>query len=499
VAPSFENTGISADDLSLVHNDDLEQQVAVKTMVANAQRDLAEHIAELSLRLDTLLPQKIYNESMPLAPGMICQAFLQAVQPLDIQLRAQLTLLKKFEQLLVSRLGELYEICNLQLMDAGVLPSLKNPLRQNRQPTTVAPSRASGGNAMGADVKAAGENFSALSQYPVGLVPFAAGALPLPTTDLLQHLGELQVLFPLPAAAGGQLLNVNSLLQERLVRARQSASLDQLDSEVIRMVDMLFSFMLEDRNLAEPIKTQLVRLQLPLLKVAVADKSFFNKSGHPARRLLNELADAAIGWQPGENYRYESLYGEIVRVVDDVLARFDRDEKLFSDLLKSFCAFCQRERKRAEVMERRTVDEAQGRARVEAARARVAAVYDALIAERQLPKIIDEWLNRVWSSVLFRSCLKEGTESSAWRQQVLTARELVWSAVAPMPESSGKLQRLLPDLRERLREGAESLSLTAADKARLFRELDVVYRERQALAERVESEREHRTRERLVK
>ena len=41
--------------LSLLNNDDLEQQVAIRTMVSNVRRDHAESIAALSLRLDTLL------------------------------------------------------------------------------------------------------------------------------------------------------------------------------------------------------------------------------------------------------------------------------------------------------------------------------------------------------------------------------------------------------------------------------------------------------------
>ena len=235
-----------------------------------------------------------------------------------------------------------------------------------------------------------------------------------------------------------------------------------------------------------------------MLKLAVADKAFFSKGGHPARRLLNELADTAIGWQPGEQYKEDPLYLEICQVVEGVLRDFDRDEQVFERFLESFRAYSSRERKRAAVMERRTIDEAQGSARVEAARARVAAVFDALTAERKLPRIVHEWLNRIWSSVLFRTCLKEGTDSGTWRQHVLTARDLVWSVVAPMPESSVRMKRLLPELRKRLDEGAQSLSLTPGDRQRLMGGLDILDRERQSLAERVESERERRTRERLV-
>ena len=573
-----EHRGLEAEEsqdsagLSLVQNDDLEQQVALKSIIAAAKRDFATPIAELSLRLDTLLPTKVYDENMPLSPGVLCRALQRALKPLDIHLRARLILLKKFEQLLAIKLGSLYQNCNQLLIDKGVLPSLKDPLLQRRAGARPSAPVAPQGGAIppNAGMPAglpAGSGFAAPAgaQYPggsfggfapaggmpaggmgpggaapgamspegmapggmapggmapgmvgggaqapgaagysgqagaggYGLLPPGTGVAPLATPDLLQHLGALQ-LVPLQSGPIGQVLDVNSLLEERLVEAKRGASLQELDTEVIRMVDMLFSFMLEDRNLAEPIKVQLIRLQLPLLKLAVADKSFFSKGGHPARKLFNALADAAIGWQPGENYRKDPFYCEICEIVERVLQDFDRDEEIFTGLLQDFEEFVSRERRRAQVLERRTVDEAQGNARVEAARARVAAVFDALTAERKLPKVVHEWLNRVWNSVLFGTCLKEGTDSDNWRRAVLTARDLVWSVVAPMPESRFKMQQLLPGLRRRLDEGARSLSLGAGDRQRLMGGLDRLYRERQALGERVESERERRTRERLV-
>jgi len=520
--------------LSLIQDDDLEQQVAIRTMISNVKRDHAESIAALSLRLDTLFAEKIYDENLPLGPASICAAFADGLSEVDIVQRARMTVFKKFEVHLINRLGELYQACNALLVEEGVLPALEDPLRHRaRRPGQSDRAPASGGaptpdgevpqgmaggmpGAMnmqpggsfqaggmpqGGSAMAFGGGMAAGGQTgagSMGLMPMGSGAAPIATPTLLQHLSQFQMAVPLQGGATGQLVDVNALLQDQLVKSQQRASLHELDSEVIRLVDMLFSFMLEDRNLAEPIKVQLIRLQLPLLKLAVADKAFFSKGGHPARRLLNELADAAIGWQPGKNYLDDPLYREICSIVEGVLEKFDRDERVFDEQLELFREFSARERKRAAVMERRTVDEAQGAARVEAAKARVAAVFDALTAERKLPKIVHEWLDRVWNSVLFRTCLKDGTDSGTWRQHVLTARNLVWSVVAPMPESSVKLQRVLPELRKRLDEGAQSLSLGGADRQRLVGGLDALYRERRKLAERVESERERRTRERLV-
>nr|WP_277987270.1 DUF1631 domain-containing protein [Microbulbifer salipaludis] len=526
----------SLSSLTLVNDEDLEQQVAIRTMISNVKRDHAESIAALSLRLDTLLPCKVYDENLPLGPAAICAAFAEVLEDVDIALRARMTVFKKFELHLINRLGELYDSCNGLLIEQGVLPTIEDPLRHRNRPGRPSqpagqgaqspsqpaempadgqmpggfpagnPGAGTAGHAGGGFAMPTGMGYTAgsgtggsmVANGSYGLMPAGSGAAPMPTPTLVQQLGQFQMSLPAQSVPAGQLINVTELLQEHLKASNQSASLHELDSEVIRLVDMLFSFMLEDRNLAEPIKAQLIRLQLPMLKLAVADKAFFSKGGHPARRLLNEMADAAIGWQPGENYLNDPLYREVCTIVDGVLAEYDEDEQVFVRLLESFREFSVRERKRAAVMERRTIDEAQGAARVEASKARVAAVFDALTADRKLPKIVHEWLSRVWSSVLFRTCLKEGTSSGLWRQHVLTARDLIWSVVAPMPESSVKLRRLLPNLKQRLQDGAQSLSLSASDQQRLLGGLDALYQERQKLGERVESERERRTRERLV-
>ncbi|WP_066963008.1 DUF1631 domain-containing protein [Microbulbifer sp. Q7] len=489
----------SADNLSLVHNDDLEQLVAVDTMVANAKRDFSEPLTEISLRLNTLLSVKIYDKNNPLGPDAICDAFVEACRPLDLHIRARLTLLKKFEQLVMANLGKLYEQCNDLFVEHGVLPSLKQQRRAARQqrPSPGAQGVRGGQATAGA---AAQERAGSMSTGGHGgghgLLPLGAGVAPMPPQDLLSHLGALQS--HLPENYDGeeiQLLNINSLLQQRLVEGRQSASLAKMDSDIIKLVEMLFSFILEDRNLAEPIKSQLGRLQLPLLKVAIADKSFFSKGGHPARKLLNELADAATGWQAKEGYAADPLFKQISEVVAKVLAEFDQDIHIFSTLLESFRAFILRERKRAEKLERRIVDEADGKAKTQAARARVAAVMDALTAERDLPPVVSEWLEKVWSNMLFLTCIKEGTESESWNRDVRTARDLVWSVHAPMPDSRKQLLGLLPALQERLRAGVEAVSLSAFDARRMFAGLKDVYRERFALAQRLAEERTRKARE----
>ena len=83
--------------------------------------------------------------------------------------------------------------------------------------------------------------------------------------------------------------------------AGSDAHLAQADDDVVHFVGMLFDYILNDRNLAIPMKALIGRLQLPIVRLAIMDRSFFGKSGPPGpaaseRALFGRyLAGAAPG------------------------------------------------------------------------------------------------------------------------------------------------------------------------------------------------------------
>jgi hypothetical protein len=84
----------------------------------------------------------------------------------------------------------------------------------------------------------------------------------------------------------------------------------QADEDVINLVSMLFDFILDDDDLPMAMKALLGRLQIPLLKVAIIDKTFFNAEKHKARQLLNLLSKAGIGWNQ-KDQGSDALYAKI--------------------------------------------------------------------------------------------------------------------------------------------------------------------------------------------
>ena len=77
--------------------------------------------------------------------------------------------------------------------------------------------------------------------------------------------------------------SMKSELQQQLVTFKEqnnhagSAS----ENQVIDIISMLFDFFFDDQTLPDPIKVLIGRLQIPILKVAILDASFFNHKKHP--------------------------------------------------------------------------------------------------------------------------------------------------------------------------------------------------------------------------
>ncbi len=253
------------------------------------------------------------------------------------------------------------------------------------------------------------------------------------------------------------------------------------DEDVVNLVGMLFDYILNDRNLAIPMKALLGRLQIPYLKVALIDKRFFTQSSHPARQLLNELSSAGIGWSNGAELKRDPLYDLIESVVLRVLSRFERDLVVFQTLLEELRTFRTQDDRRNKVVEQRIKDAESGRSRAQAAKRNVARIIEQKAHGLELPLPVRDFIRDVWSKVLMFVCLRHGVDGREWQLAIENFDELLWCAqpLSTYP-SLDERERMLPRLRVQLRDG---LTLIAGDASTLTNLED-------ALAERVQSDRQ---------
>ncbi len=496
----FGERSVSLDDLSLVKNDELEEMVAVDGMVNKANEQFAEPIQHLTLRIDHLVPTKVYQKNNPLGVDVICNAFTDATKALNVDVKAKLVLFKLFDNIVMTKLGKLFDVLNQTLIDANILPSLKQDVRVKKStaPSTVdqfgqgiGAQYGIGSPKVGAGTGGLVQGYDDQTNQVLHQLRDLLGAnrrapqVQLPgdevtTQDLIKILSLAQQQNTISASVSNVApVNLRSLLSDLLRNETQTAAaINQVDDDVINLVSMMFEFILDDRNLAAPMKALIGRLQIPMVKVAIADKTFFSKGGHPARRLLNEMAMACLGWQESseENQRKDSLFNKMEETVRSILTDFDTDMSIFEKLLVDFRSFLDKEKRRAQILEQRTIDAEDGKAKSERARAQVDTELNRICAGKELPLAVTKLLREAWANVMFITSLKQGVESDEWRNCSVTAQQLVWSVTAAMDKDNRqRLLKLVPELLQKLRTGLESISFSPFETTNLFKQLESVH------------------------
>ncbi len=485
---------VSYDKLALVHNDDLERTVAVDAMVAKVMNRDGVALGQLTTRLNVLIPQPLTDETNPLGPTLLCDFFLQAGHNLGVEIKVKLIILKLFEKYALSNADQLYEEANQLLISAGVLLDLKAV--PSRRSTDRSPGSAHAAEATPADNatlvqaaesldKSVQEVFCALQELLVhvrgSLTPHAANdneARPISSQDLMRLLSHLQQY--VPRAENPDDFDLRAQLEQLISRVSARSGkfrvVGTMDEDVINLISMLFEFILDDRNLPASLRALIGRLQIPMLKVAVIDKSFFSRSSHPARRLLNEIASAALGWGGRDDSQRDSLYTRIDQIVQRLLHDFVDDPAIFTELLVDFLAFTSDERRRSELLEQRTRDAEEGRALAELARQRVQQALNDRLLGKTLPEVVVRLLQEAWSKVLLLTCLKHGEDSSEWQAGLQAMDDLIWSVEShDEPDARQRLLELVPGLLKSLRDGLSSAAFDPFATSEFFSQLEALH------------------------
>ncbi|WJV22214.1 MULTISPECIES: DUF1631 domain-containing protein [Pseudomonas] len=464
--------------------DDLERTVALEAMVAKAGNRDGFALGQLTARLNVLLGKHLDDRSNPLGPAMLCEYFLESGRNLGVEIKVKLIILKLFERYVLSEADQLYAEANQLLAATGVLPELKPAPARRALDQAAASIQATPEPGVAQMDESVQEVFAALQELLLhvrgSVVPTleaSAETQPISTRDLLRLLSHLQHYVPAGTQDDFDLRNhLEQLLTRVSVKSGKSRVVGVADEDVINLVAMLFEFILADRNLPESLKTLIGRLQIPMLKVAVLDKSFFSRSSHPARRLLNEIAAAAMGWGSCDDYQRDSLYLRIEQVVQRLLSDFVDDPAIFSELLAEFLAFTSDERRRSELLEQRTRDAEEGRAKAELARRRVEQALNEGLLGKVLPLTVVEFVQQAWSKVLLLTCLKHGEHSSEWREGLQTMEQLIWSVQRHTdPDAAMQLLALVPDLLKALRDGLNSAAFDPFATSEFFSQLEALH------------------------
>ena len=468
--PSFRH--LSLVETSVMDEDTVLAEVASRQ---EGRATLALHL--LGQRFGVLAGSPAFDAGrLPLGPLALCRAIRTAAVELELSHDARLLLYRMFDRQVMSGYPQVLDHLNNLLAEEGILPSLTFvPMRMRPTPVDApsapraephdepghasAPGQAASGNKppprlhtawMGQAPSGGGEDdddavFGMLQQLLSGrreLIDKLKADKPegrqrqMSTPDLV---GALRGLQQAPAANRASLAEVKRTI---LAQARQQygegSALSPQDSDTFELVHLLYEQIEKEIRLDAPTSPLVRELQVPLLRLALQDRGFFLHASHPARQLLNTIAESAARWTD-RNELDRSMVEPLKRAVADVVEEFDDDPAVFARANEGLQQQLQTQVRKAETLEKRHVEAARGKEKLEVARQRAAEVLEESIGGRRLPRFARALLNQAWADVLTLTLLRQGEGSEAWRQQLQATGEIIAACASDEAPGSAEL------------------------------------------------------------
>jgi hypothetical protein len=221
--------------------------------------------------------------------------------------------------------------------------------------------------------------------------------------------------------------DVSQQMMQQIASENENGAVEASDMQTIDLVGMLFEYMLSDEHLPDSVKALLSYLHTPFLKIAFIDKDFFEQPEHPARVLLNSLAEAGVRWVGNDGSDQFEIFNKIKITVFRLLEDFKNDVRLFAELLIEFNAYSHNVARRQELMERRALEKAQGEEKLREAKLQVNNAVRSRTDGRDMPSAILLLLLQPWSDYLSFVLLRYGENSDSWQRAVAVIEDLLWS------------------------------------------------------------------------
>lgn len=287
---------------------------------------------------------------------------------------------------------------------------------------------------------------------PGGNLPAGMGVVALPAAAI-DALNRLQDLDKLVLASGDESKAPVGGSALREFREREGHNLPPMEAATIDVVATVFDLIFEDAEVPDAIKALIGRLQIPMLKVAMNDKTFFSDNTHPARALLDAISRAAVA--VGRDLdRDHPFYRKVRDLVNAILEGFEKEPDIFSRLLPDVQAvLAAQEAAAAELAERsRKVSERQEA--TDLAEIKAEEIFEQVLKEGMgddVPSLVVEFLSRHWPLVFKNALLNGGPSGPQWGVALQTLVDLLWSLQPKVDQDERqRMLTMLPGLLRRI-------------------------------------------------
>lgn len=456
--------------LSLVEKEEFEDWLVVRVATSRTELQFREVLIELQLRLDVAFgaesAARVYN---PYGPSALCQAFYQCIKVVRPSQKVERLVFKIFQTKFLTHLGPFYKGLNRSLIEAGILPDVNVAKylahqARNKKPPAPAP--------------AGDQPAEAKPQPEAGPAPDSAAPQPAPTMadqpvpgglgsyeKLQAGLAQARSAYatasrlwqihsrpgeaPVVADVNGQInlpAPVLNAYSEAIQSVRQQVlsemvNLDQPGAlrehiasavgpdsplqpehlESAEMIETLFTNIVENARIDQALRSELRKLELPLLEILLTDPGLFTAEYHPARQAVNHLSLLSDRGSINLKNNRPVITDSVQKLVEAGV----REPQVVEDVLQSLEVLVEREKQLIERNLSRVTEACDGQERVRSANTMVEKELKQRLAEQPVPKVILSLIANGWRDLMRLCYFREGLESRAWEMTLIVIDQLL--------------------------------------------------------------------------
>jgi hypothetical protein len=500
--------GSSWQSLTLVDDREVEIQVSAERFALTLQHDCEWELRDLDAVMIGLLHNPHGHRSdvesrNPLRPEVIGKAMVAACDTITDRPAARKAMAEQLARALASAMPAVYATIVKEMKDAGIkapelsVRTVQGPGNELGQFTNTgydtmgrpvgidaADSSAGrlggmGGGGTGSGGLSTRSGLGAAGHGSTATIGQVDGEV-MNLIRRLAMLGNIAVDTQVDAAHGmhsgrgsgaGALAPMPNLILSNRDELRRTAT-GSLDHMVIDVVGSLFEQILADPKVPPQMARHIARLQLPVLRAALGDATFFSSRRHPVRRLVNRMASLAAAFEdfsegPGQHFLalVRGLVDEIVSGDFDQMALYEQT----LDKLESFVAEQAQRDVAANSNASSLLDQKETDLLLQQ---RYMQQLHAALVPVTMDDFLRQFLAQVWSQALMKATALHGADADIVRRLRLAGRDLVMS-VQPKGSPADRKAFLvrLPQLMKDLNEGLALIGWPDAAKKDFFDKL----------------------------
>lgn len=499
----FDRSRSDWSELSLMDDTEVERKVQVERLGLQIAHGCEWELRELVGYLSSVLSrERMDGEANPLRPEAVADALMRACEAASERIEVRQALTAELARTLADTMGATYKAIVADMQASGVKPaslavrmsdsrsgadSRRGPLAGEGRDSGAGglgrPSRAGAAGGTGATGFGTGASSrgAALAQEPAPRGGVTFGQVPQGMMSVIRRLAVSD-----PAAFTGAAESWGTadgdgegppLMAPNMIRAHRdelrAVARGAIDHMVIDVVGSLFDQILSDPKVPPQVARQIARLQLPVLRVALGDPSFFSSRRHPVRRFINRIASVAAGVDDFDGPRGQQLLARIRALVEEVVEGDFEQVGIYEARLGELEQFVAAQERAAVVNEHGDAAALLQRKEDQLRQQRLyAAQLEGELKSIPAPEFLRQFVAEVWSQCVVRAVDRHGADSDITKRLRRTALELLMSVQAKSsPQQRKTFLAELPNLMRALNEGLDLIAWPDAQRRAFFGQL----------------------------